>query len=190
MCVKYYIDDDTLERAAREIEGTDMKAVREHASKRDIGIGGLAPVIKDRTAVLARWGFPGFDKKLIVNARAESVETRPTFAAGFEGGRIVLPAAGFYEWDRKKEKVDFYLAERPVIYLAGILRLFEGEERCVVITREANASMLPVHDRMPLIVGKDAVRDWLTDKDAAREILKDELPQLSARREYEQMSLF
>ena len=59
MCVKYYIDDDTLERAAREIEGTDMKAVQEHASKRDIGIGGLAPVIKDRTAVLARWGFPG-----------------------------------------------------------------------------------------------------------------------------------
>ena len=55
---------------------------------------------------LLQWGFPGFDKgKLLINARAEGVKDRPTFADSYAQRRCVLPAAGFYEWDKKKEKV-------------------------------------------------------------------------------------
>ena len=135
------------------------------------------------------WGFPGFDKgKLLINARAESVKDRPTFADSFAGRRCALPAAGFYEWDKKKEKVIFTLPDSPILYLAGIYRPYGAENRFVVLTREANASMEPVHDRMPLILTGDEVLPWVSDAAKAGDILTKELPMLKAERPYEQIS--
>jgi putative SOS response-associated peptidase YedK len=135
------------------------------------------------------WGFPGFDKgRLLINARAESVKDRPTFADSFAGRRCALPAAGFYEWDRKKEKVIFTLPDRPILYLAGIYRPYGAEKRFVVLTREANASMEPVHDRMPLILSGEEVIPWVNDLVKADDLLTKELPMLKAERLYEQMS--
>ena len=141
------------------------------------------------SAEILKWGFPGFDKgKLLINARAESVKTRPTFADSFASRRCVLPAAGFYEWDRKKEKVTFRIGGKPILYLAGIYRPFGAEKRFVVLTREANDSMRPVHDRMPLILTKEEVRPWVGNMEEAGGILTKELPQLVAERPYEQMT--
>ena len=141
------------------------------------------------SAEILKWGFPGFDKgKLLINARAESVKTRPTFADSFASRRCVLPAAGFYEWDRKKEKVTFRLGDKPILYLAGIYRPYGAEKRFVVLTREANESMRPVHDRMPLILSKEEVRPWVGNMEEAGGILTKELPQLVAERPYEQMT--
>ena len=135
------------------------------------------------------WGFPGFDKgRLLINARAESVKDRPTFADSFAGRRCALPAAGFYEWDKKKEKVIFTLPDRPILYLAGIFRPYGEEKRFVVLTREANASMEPVHDRMPLILSGEEVLPWVSDAAKASDILTKELPMLKAERPYEQIS--
>lgn len=135
------------------------------------------------------WGFLGFDKgKLLINARSESVKDRPTFADSFAGRRCALPAAGFYEWDKKKEKVIFTLPDRQILYLAGIYRPYGDENRFVVLTREANASMEPVHDRMPLILTGDEVLPWVSDAAKAGDILTKELPMLKAERPYEQIS--
>lgn len=135
------------------------------------------------------WGFPGFDKgKLLINARAESVKDRPTFADSIAGRRCALPAAGFYEWDKKKEKVIFTLPDRPILYLAGIYRPYGAENRFVVLTREANASMEPVHDRMPLILSGEEVLPWVSDAARASDLLTKELPMLKAERPYEQIS--
>ena len=141
------------------------------------------------SAEFLKWGFPGFDKgRLLINARAEGVRTRPTFADSFANRRCVLPAAGFYEWDSSKEKVVFRLLDRPLLYLAGIYRPYGAEKRFVVLTREANDSMKPVHDRMPLILTKEEVRPWVGDTEAAEAILAKELPRLAAERPYEQMT--
>ena len=138
---------------------------------------------------LLQWGFPGFDKgKLLINARAESVKDRPTFADSYAERRCVLPAAGFYEWDRKKEKVIFTLPEKPLLYLAGIFRPYGPEMRFVILTREANASMAPVHDRMPLILSNNEVEPWISDAAAADRLLAKQLPALKAQRPFEQMS--
>lgn len=135
------------------------------------------------------WGFPGFDKgKLLINARAESVKDRPTFADSFTGRRCALPAAGFYEWDKKKEKVIFTLPDKPILYLAGIYRPYGAEIRFVVLTREANASMEPVHDRMPLILSGEEVIPWVSDAAKAGDLLTKELPMLKAERPYEQIA--
>ena len=150
------------------------------------------PAVADEPSLHAaflRWGFPGFDKgKLLINARAESVKERPTFAESFALRRCVLPAAGFYEWDRKKEKVIFTAYWHKILYLAGIYRPYGDENRFVVLTREANASMEPVHDRMPLILSKEEVAPWVCDAAEADGIMTKELPQLQAVRPYEQMT--
>ena len=139
-------------------------------------------------AKVLQWGFPGFDKgKLLINARAESVKDRPTFSRSFEQGRCVLPAAGFYEWDRSKEKVTFTVPDRPILYLAGIWRPYGPEKRFVILTREANASMAPVHDRMPLILTREEVAPWVSERAEAERLLVKELPMLKAERPYEQL---
>lgn len=153
-------------------------------------VGAQSPyAAKPISAEILKWGFPGFDKgKLLINARAESVKTKSTFADSFASRRCVLPAAGFYEWDRKKEKVTFRLGDKPILYLAGIYRPYGVEKRFVVLTREANDSMRPVHDRMPLILTKEEVRPWVGNMEEAGGILTKELPQLVAERPYEQMT--
>ena len=153
-------------------------------------VGAQSPyAAKPISAEILKWGFPGFDKgKLLINARAESVKTKSTFADSFASRRCVLPAAGFYEWDRKKEKVTFRLGDKPILYLAGIYRPYGAEKRFVVLTREANDSMRPVHDRMPLILSKEEVRPWVGNMEEAGGILTKELPQLLAERPYEQMT--
>ena len=153
-------------------------------------VGAQSPyAAKPISAEILKWGFPGFDKgKLLINARAESVKTKSTFADSFASRRCVLPAAGFYEWDRKKEKVTFRLGDKPILYLAGIYRPYGAEKRFVVLTREANDSMRPVHDRMPLILSKEEVRPWVGNREEAGGILTKELPQLVAERPYEQMT--
>ena len=143
---------------------------------------------KTLAAQVLQWGFPGFDKgKLLINARAESVKDRPTFSRSFEQGRCVLPAAGFYEWDRSKEKVTFTVPDRPILYLAGIWRPYGPEKRFVILTREANASMAPVHDRMPLILTREEVAPWVSERAEAERLLVKELPMLKAERPYEQL---
>jgi putative SOS response-associated peptidase YedK len=144
---------------------------------------------RELTPQVLQWGFPGFDKgKLLINARAESVKDRPTFSRSFEQGRCVLPAAGFYEWDRSKEKVTFTVPDRPILYLAGIWRPYGPEKRFVILTREANASMAPVHDRMPLILTREEVAPWVGERAEAERLLVKELPMLKAERPYEQLT--
>ena len=144
---------------------------------------------KTLAAQVLQWGFPGFDKgKLLINARAESVKDRPTFSRSFEQGRCVLPAAGFYEWDKSKEKVTFTVPDRPILYLAGIWRPYGPEQRFVILTREANASMASVHDRMPLILTREEVAPWVGERAEAERLLVKELPMLKAERPYEQLT--
>ena len=144
---------------------------------------------KTLAAQVLQWGFPGFDKgKLLINARAESVKDRPTFSRSFEQGRCVLPAAGFYEWDKSKEKVTFTVPDRPILYLAGIWRPYGPEQRFVILTREANASMASVHDRMPLILTREEVAPWVGERAEAERLLVKELPMLKAERPYEQLA--
>ena len=209
MCGRFFWDNDA-EEAFEEDFPELMRIAR--AQEKILRAGDYMPSMNAAAVVggdnlsteILKWGFPGFDKgELLINARAESVQTRPTFRDSFMLRRCVLPAAGFYEWDKKKNKVTFRRGDRPILYLAGIYRPYTAdnrgnrasetdvesrvENRFVVLTREANASMLPVHDRMPLIINKDEVDLWIRDVDAAGSILTKELPQLVAERPYEQM---
>ena len=134
------------------------------------------------------WGI--LDRSLIINARAESVMEKPMFADSFAHRRCVMPAGAFYEWDKDRNKVTFYDSGKDPIYLAGIYTLSENRDSFVVLTTEANESMIRVHDRMPLMIPADSVRDWLYDDGVARQMLLAKMPELIKEQDYEQLSLF
>ncbi len=140
--------------------GDAAPAVIEHAGK-------LVPVP-------ATFGFPGFDgKKTVLNARSETAEQKPTFAQSLRQRRIVLPADGFFEWSKEPEKTKYLFTADAgkTIYLCGCYKNVDGVLRFVILTRPANGSVQPVHDRMPVIAFEEEVRPFLTDTAAALNIV-------------------
>lgn len=195
MCGRYFWDNDAEEAFEEDFpELAWMARLQEKVLRTaDYTPAMEAAAVVGAAGALAadilKWGFIGFDKgRLLINARAESVRTKQTFAESFAARRCVLPAAGFYEWDKKKEKVIFRSPDRPILYLAGIYRPYGDEKRFVILTREANASMLPVHDRMPLILTREEVEPWVCDAGRAASALMKELPLLKAERPNEQLT--
>ena len=199
MCSRYFVNAElweTVERQFPEITGEEALPDPFARATGDIRPSMPAPALiagadDALSAAALIWGFPGFDgKRPVINARAESVAQKNMFAESFRGRRCVLPAAGFYEWNRTKEKYTFTPDRSPVLYLGGVWRMYGGDARFVIITREANASMLPVHDRMPLLIPQEKVRDWLLAPREAEKLLAEPLPRLTSGTEYKQMSLF
>lgn len=146
---------------------------------------------------MLRWGLPGYPPKgngkkgqVIFNARSETAMEKPTFREGIKNHRIVIPAAGFYEWNRKKEKYRFRRNDSPVLFMAGCFRRYEDGDRFVILTTAANASMEPVHDRMPLILEPDEIADWIWDGERTKNLLEKRPCLLERTTDYEQMTLF
>lgn len=194
MCCRYYFADKLIS----EIDDiADFVADPVYTLKPgDIHPADLAPVLFANhhgnaiNSDLMRWGFPSFDNKLLINGRTESVLEKKAFSDSVLSRRCVLPASWFYEWDREKTKNTFYLPERKPMFLAGIYNMLENERRFVVLTTKANASMAPVHDRMPLLLNPEQIEPWLMDTNATRELLSLKPCMLEREAEYEQLSLF
>lgn len=134
-----------------------------------------------RQLEMLRWGMlaPGEaerDDSLLINARSESVATRPLFREAFRARRCLVPADGFYEWRKagsRREPFHIRLRERKPFAFAG---LWNEEKRaaaerplrtCAILTTEPNAVMSGIHDRMPVILKPDAYAAWLDTSRAA-----------------------
>lgn len=192
MCCRFYTERETVLDRLEEL-GISGKPSAESFPGGIITPGSKSVMIagqeKQMIAPAATWGFPAKDKKMIINARSETAADRPMFSDAMGTRRCLLPAECFYEWDRNRKKVTFYSENKPLIYLAGLWSLYNGEARFVVLTTAANESMLPVHDRMPLMVDSGSVEAWLYDRAFALKYLRAEMPRLRLERECEQMSL-
>lgn len=123
------------------------------------------------------WGFPSpKGSGVIINARSETAHEKQLFRNSLETRRCIVPSSGFYEWSTKKEKFLFTSPNTGCIYMAGLYGIFEGETRYVVLTTQANESVQEIHHRMPVIIGKKDILNWLTDKGCARRILHRRMP--------------
>lgn len=123
-----------------------------------------------------KWGLiPSWAKKAtegarMINARAETVAASPAFRASFARRRCIVPADGFYEWDRAEGRKQPYLLRPPadgVLAMAGIWSVWKDPETglwipsAAVITTAANGTVGRIHDRMPVLLPKDAWAIWL-----------------------------
>lgn len=192
MCGRYYVDDETAREIEKIVRDLDQKIQIERVG--DVRPSNQALVLSQKQKHLIpermNWGFPSFQGKgLLINARAEGVLEKKTFRESVLHRRCVIPARGFYEWSKQKEKYSFERNE-SVLFMAGCYNLFQEEKRFVILTTEANASVADIHGRMPLILEPQEVKDWVLD-DYTVEYLLHKVPvQLNRKLDYEQMSLF
>ena len=138
-----------------------------------------------------RWGFPVPGKKeRIINARAETALEKRIFRDSLLYRRCAVPASHYYEWNKEKERVTFRVPGETEFYMAGFYQRY-GEEDCfVILTVAANASVEPVHDRMPLILTKEQVEPWICEEGMTEFFLSQGSPMLEKYQEYEQLTLF
>lgn len=138
-----------------------------------------------RTAELFRWGFvPGWVKdprefSLLINARAESMATKPSFRDAVRNSRCVVPASGYYEWMKGADgaRRPYYItsAETETMAFAGLWSTWAGPngeevDTCCIVTVEPNLEISGVYDRMPAILrGKAAIDAWLNTRDVDTE---------------------
>jgi putative SOS response-associated peptidase YedK len=134
-----------------------------------------SPVTGGSEWTMLRWGLvPSWSKEsrtrhLLINARAEGIETKPSFRGAVRHRRCIVPASGFYEWGRQGTGKQPYFvrpAEDEVFALAGIWEHRKEQqggalETVAIITTSANELMRPIHDRMPVILGKEDVAAWI-----------------------------
>ena len=186
MCGRYYYSDKGADSKNEVLIAMMEKYYRGKYKTGEIFPGDTVPAVIERSGKLlpvpATFGFPGFSGgKLLINARSETAAEKPAFAESLRQRRIILPANGFFEWsrDEKRAKYRFSVESARTIYLCGLYRLGDGAPPFLILTRAANDSMRSTHDRMPVIAGEDQVRPYLTDRDAAMEIIATASPELS-----------
>jgi putative SOS response-associated peptidase YedK len=134
----------------------------------------------ERTLLTFRWGLiPWWSKDTksasrLINARRETVLTKPSFREAFEKRRIIVPADGFYEWRRTKSggKQPHYFtrADGAPMAMAGLAERWRDTHlppdapairSCTVITTTAGPDMDGVHDRMPVLLDPATFDLWL-----------------------------
>lgn len=129
----------------------------------------------DRELTSLQWGLiPSWSKDSaigykLINARSETVHEKPSFKQAFHARRCVIPASGFYEWEKRgKEKIPHYihLRDGDIMSLAGLWERWkspEGEEleTCTILTTAANSLVIRLHDRMPVLLHRAEFDIWL-----------------------------
>jgi putative SOS response-associated peptidase YedK len=135
---------------------------------------------------MLKWGLIPFWSKdstmgpKLINARAETAAQKPAFRAAFRYRRCLIPADGFYEWKRDKGKKQPYLiamADGNTFAFAGLWETWrepQGEliESCTILTTDANEVVLPIHDRMPVILKHEDYPLWLDSAVTRPELLQ------------------
>lgn len=158
MCGRYYIDDDTYQTVASFIDEDKYLDNQE----RDFCPSENIPVIiKEQNKYIIdayKWGF-SLAQSLVINARCETILEKELFKYHIKNNRCLIFSKGFYEWDLHKRKFSF--ESDDVLFMLGIYR--EKEKEVVIITTNANQGMLPIHNRMPIIISKAEIDIWFDD---------------------------
>jgi putative SOS response-associated peptidase YedK len=143
------------------------------APSQPVAVVGLKPGGQARGLAMMKWGLvprwaKSDDGPKPINARAESLLQRPTFRDSFRQRRCLVPASGFYEWQKTGgRKQPFHIRRRdgaPLAF-AGLWDRWEGPDgpllTCCIVTTAANDLVKTLHDRMPAIIGSEDYGHWL-----------------------------
>jgi putative SOS response-associated peptidase YedK len=150
-----------------------------------------------RELVMADWGLvPSWMKqkptsKPMINARSETIAEKPSFRAAFARRRCLVPANGFYEWQKGeggKTPMLIHLEDQVLFAFAGIWEAWWGPdgdellESVAIVTRAATPNIAPIHDRMPVMLGEGDIALWLGEEEVAP---VEVLPRLAQRQAHE-----
>ena len=135
-----------------------------------------------------RWGLiPSWTKDLkssvpLINAKAETVDSKPSFRSAFQSRRCLVPISGYYEWvedKATKKKQAYYISpiNKAPLFLAGLWESWKTEnsqplESFTIITTAANDFLSELHDRMPVVLQFEDFDRWLADSSTSTELKK------------------
>lgn len=122
-----------------------------------------------------------------MNARAETAASKPTFRESWERRRCIVPASWYFEWEHLKgndgrtKTGDKYMIQpkgSEMTWLCGLYRIEEGLPVFVVLTREPGEEIRFIHDRIPLILSKERIDDWIRPDGKPEELLSFALTEM------------
>jgi putative SOS response-associated peptidase YedK len=203
MCGRYSftLPPEAIREIFRVMTGLNLQPRYNVAPTDQMPVIGLEPT-GERALKVFRWGLiPWWSKAMPksapqINARSEGIATSKMFGEAFHKRRCLVPADGFYEW--RKDKTDkrpwrIVDPERDGFAFAGVWegwRKPEGEivHSFAIITTSANEQLAPIHDRMPVILKREAEDAWLDPNNSEAKLLsllapyeRTELYQVSER---------
>lgn len=189
MCSRYFIDVELSPELKPYVEAADSSPLREkmvsNLGKNFKAYGEIRP--NDMAAVIAPsssgkiiafpmiWGYhvKGIGQPLF-NARVESAAEKKTFSSDWLRHRCVVPATGYYEWEHigqlngKRKTGDKYAIHpqgSTATWLAGLYRIEKEQDFYypvfTILTREPGEAVRRIHDRMPVILPKSEIADWI-----------------------------
>ncbi|WKY44748.1 SOS response-associated peptidase [Eubacteriaceae bacterium ES2] len=195
MCGRYILYSDKDNLAVKAIVEEVSNQFNLELKQGDVYPSNLAPVFvsdgdrQEKRLSLMKWGYPAhFGKqKLLINARSETVLEKKTFRRDFLKRRCLIPAAGFYEWNEKKEKF-LFSGDDQLLYLAGFYNQL-NEPEFIILTKAPVETVAEVHERMPVIIEKSQALAWLGDSDAAIGLMTEDPVFLNCQKMSEQEQL-
>lgn len=185
MCGRFTLSSDEPEWVATQLE-VPLPQLADYRPRYNVAPMQRHWIVRahdqEREATRARWGLVNVWAKdnsraaRQINARGETVAERPAFRSAFRSRRCIVPADGFYEWSGPRGKRQPHWitpADGGLLMFAGLYEDWYPEPDLpettfTIITTAPNATLTAIHNRMPVILSRDDVADWLfTAKDEA-----------------------
>ncbi|MGE5234491.1 MAG: SOS response-associated peptidase [Acidobacteriota bacterium] len=182
MCGRYTLTHPA--EALAELLAADAGlATADLAPRWNIAPTQVVPIVRQtpdgrREAALGRWGLvpawaddPAIGNRLI-NARAETVDSKPAFRDSFRAQRCLIPADGFYEWradGRRRQPIYIRRRDGHPFAFAGLWSRWRPRrpiggpalDTFTILTTEPSSQIAPIHDRMPLVLRGEENAFWL-----------------------------
>ena len=194
MCTRYALEKDLpeLKEIADEVLQSLLaqRFVATHArpivTSGEVRPTDIVPVIAPnakglKTVFPMQWGFLNKDnKRTLFNARVETAGEKPTFKDAWQSHRCIIPASYYFEWTHFKspdgrEKTGDRFAIQPsgctLTWLCGLYRIENGYPVFVILTKAPTVELSKIHDRMPLMLPKDRIEDWINPSSNPEELL-------------------
>ena len=197
MCGRYYTEVDREEMEKIIVAVNRALSGREELNKMKTGeifptdiVPVYSNMVEGVSPTLMKWGFPGFVKpgskakpSVIINARFETIAEKPSFSK-YLHQRCLVPANMYFEWaanvetaDKKKPKYIFQPKDEAfsLFWMAAIYRKVADATVPVftILTMEASASVAPIHNRMPVILGsREARHAWMKGEKDVQDLIR------------------
>ena len=196
MCGRYAINASGQQLA----DTFELTVPGELERRYNVAPGQVVPVVHEdergaRALAPLWWGFDGGSEpgRTIINARLETAAEKPSFRDALARRRCLVPATGFFEWRRQPSgRAPYYIQviEAPLFAMAGLWSPMTpanatANRAFVVLTTEPNELVASIHDRMPVILPREAWATWL----GAQPLSESELDRLAQPLDASRMSM-
>ncbi|GEM79417.1 SOS response-associated peptidase [Vibrio superstes] len=173
MCGRLNITDDPLAQWISDSLGLEFHTSTNNDVRPKQSVSVISSTQSRFNQQQMLWGVqPEWSKQLIINARSETIESKPTFREAFNHNRIIVPCSGWYEWittESGKQKFLFNPVDNSQGFLMAGLAM--GNGHFVTLTTEPNNEYARYHHRMPLLFDEKDALQWVSDPQQAKRLL-------------------